>query len=137
MRTLDSRSRRVENVDMYRLLVLCALLPSAGACKRKASDGAPCGAVAARMFNIATEDLGKATLEPAMRRAVADQLPAMRDSLTQICTDGTWSAASRDCMATAVDHQAFQACQQQLSDDQRGKLGQAARGGAGGMTSSH
>jgi hypothetical protein len=87
------------------------------------------------MFNLTTEALGKATLEPPMRRAVADQLPAMRDSLTQICSDGAWSAPARDCMANAVDHQAFQTCQQHLSDDQR--RGLAARGAASGMTSSH
>ena len=137
MRALDSRNRRVENVDMSRLLVVCALLATAGACKRKPNDGAPCGAVAGRMFNLATEDLGKATVEPTVRRAVADQLPAMRDSLTQACTDHAWSAAARDCMANAVDHKAFGACQQQLTDDQRAKLDQAARGGTGGMTSSH
>ena len=119
---------------MCRLLVVCALLVGAGACKRKASDGAPCSAVAGRMFNLATEELGKATVEPTVRRAVADQLPAMRDSLTQACADGAWSAPARDCMANAVDHQAFQACQAQLTDDQRQLL---ARGAAGGMTSSH
>ena len=49
-------------------------------------DDAPCGAVASRLFTLAREDLAKATVDPATRRAVADQLPAMRDSLTQICT---------------------------------------------------
>lgn len=80
------------------------------------------------MFTVAREDLGSAAVDPATRRAVADQLPAMRDSLTQICTDGKWSTQVRNCMANAADHVALQACQQQLTDEQRRALDLAARG---------
>lgn len=100
----------------------------ATACNRKPSDDAPCGVVAARLFTLATDDLGKATVEPATRRAVADQLPAMRDALTQLCTDGGWPAAARNCMANAADHAAFQTCQLQLTDAQRSALDRGARG---------
>jgi len=78
------------------------------------------------MFALAREDLGSASVDPATRRAVADQLPAMRDSLTQICTDGKWSTQVRNCMANAPDHVALQACQQQLTDEQRRALDVAA-----------
>jgi hypothetical protein len=80
------------------------------------------------MFTLASQDLGSAAVDPATRRAVADQLPAMRDSLTQICADGKWSTQVRNCMVNAADHVAFQACQQQLTDEQRRALELASRG---------
>jgi hypothetical protein len=106
--------------------VLLVLLVLAG-CGRK-TDDATCGAVATRLFTMAREDLSKATVEPATRRAVADQLPAMRDSLTQVCTAGKWSTQVRNCMVTAGDPVALQACQQQLTDEQRRALEAAALG---------
>lgn len=108
-----------------RWLVVFALLSSG--CGRK-KDDATCGAVATRMFTLAREDLAKATVDPATRRAVADQLPAMRDALNQSCSDGKWSTQVRNCMVTAGDHLALQACQQQLSDEQRRALDRAAVG---------
>jgi hypothetical protein len=54
----------------------------------------------------------------------------MRDALTAACTGGAWSAAVRTCMAAAPDHAGFQTCEQQLTDDQRKALDQAARGGS-------
>ncbi len=110
---------------LFAVLLACLVI---AACNRKPKEEAPCGTVAARLFTIATDDLGKATVEAATRRAVADQLPAMRDALTQLCTDGHWSAAARNCMANASDHAAFQTCQQQLTDDQRKALDRGARG---------
>jgi hypothetical protein len=107
--------------------VFVALL-ALGACGRKAADDAPCGTVGARVFTLATDDLAKATVDPSTRRAVADQLPAMRDALVAACTDGAWPAAARNCMAKATDHTAFQACQQQLTDAQRQGLDRASRG---------
>lgn len=114
---------RDENVDMRRL-VLVVLLASCGGKK----DEASCGAVATRLFTLAREDLGSAKVDPAIRRAVADQLPAMRDALTLACTDGKWSTQVRNCMVNAPDHVALQACQQQLTDEQRRALDLAARG---------
>lgn len=102
------------------------LLIVAAACRAKA-DGPPCGAVAGRFFTIARADLGNATIEPVTRRAVSDQLPAMRDSLASACSDGAWSTAVRTCMVNASDHVALQA-EQTLSDDQRRGLDRAARG---------
>ena len=104
------------------------ILPLLAGCHRKTPDDAPCATVASRMFSLATQDLGSAAVDTATRRAVADQLPAMRDSLTQICTDGKWSTQVRNCMVNAPDHVAMQACQQQLTDEQRRALEVAARG---------
>lgn len=117
--------RRTENLSMRWLVVVLAL---AGACNRKPTSDAPCATVASRLFTIARDDLAKATVDPATRRAVADQLPAMRDALTQVCTDGAWSTQVRNCMANAADHAALQTCQTQLTDDQRRGLDRAARG---------
>ena len=113
---------------LRRLLVLLALGGSATACHRKSADDAPCATVAGRMFTLASEDLGSASVDPATRRAVADQLPAMRDSLTQICTDGKWSTQVRNCMVSAGDQLALQACQAQLTDEQRRALDRAQAG---------
>ncbi|HEX5058536.1 MAG TPA: hypothetical protein VFV99_04205 [Kofleriaceae bacterium] len=99
----------------------------AAGCGHK-KDEASCGAVATRLFTLAHDDLGSATVDPAIRRAVADQLPAMRDSLTQICTDGKWSTQVRNCMVSAGDHLALQACQQHLTDEQRRALDRATVG---------
>jgi hypothetical protein len=111
-------------------------LASAG-CRGRASDPAPpCSAVAARFLDIARTDLGQAGqaqagVDPATRRAIEDQLPAMRDSLAQACADGRWSAAVRNCLVAARDHVGFEACEQQLADDQRRDLDRANRGPAG------
>lgn len=113
---------------MRRALFVLALAALGASGCRKARSDAPCGAVASRLFTLAREDLAKATVDPVTRRAVADQLPAMRDSLTQICTDGKWSTQVRNCMVNAADHVALQTCQQQLTDEQRRALDLAARG---------
>lgn len=107
--------------------LLVAVLVCAG-CGRK-KDDARCDAVATRLFTLAREDLAKATVDPATRRAVADQLPAMRDALKQACSDGKWSTQVRNCMVTAGDHLALQACQQHLTDEQRRALDRAAPAG--------
>jgi hypothetical protein len=80
------------------------------------------------MFTLAREQLGSATVEPTTRRAVEDQLPAMRDALTQICRDGKWSTQVRNCMVSATNHVELQTCQRDLTDEQRRALDLAARG---------
>jgi hypothetical protein len=112
--------------------VLLAVAIVLGACGGK-KDEASCGAVATRLFTMTRESLGSATVDPATRRNVAIQLPAMRDALTQICTDGKWSTQVRNCMVSAGDHLALQACQQHLTDEQR----RALDGAATGETTSH
>jgi hypothetical protein len=126
---------------MRRLVVLVLF---AAACRAK-SDAAPCGTVAGQFFQLANRDLGSASIDSAppfggpaspgkaglaiddkTRRAVSDQLPAMRDQLALACTEGAWSGAVRTCMANAQDHAAFQACEQQLTDDQRKALDRAS-----------
>jgi hypothetical protein len=87
----------------------------------------PCGTVAGQFYTIATRELGAVT-DPATRRAVVDQLPAMRDALATACSEGAWSAAVRTCMVAAQDHAALQACERDLTDDQRSALDRAARG---------
>ena len=104
-----------------------AIIFALGACGRK-KDEASCGAVATRLFTLTREHLGSAQVDPATRRRVADQLPAMRGSLTQLCTDGKWSTQVRNCMVSAGDHLALQACQQHLTDEQRRALDRATAG---------
>ena len=114
---------------MIRLLAL-ALIITAG-CKG-ASDGPPCGAVAASFSRIANADLARASnaskLDEPTRRAVLDQIPAMRDSLLHACTETRWSREARTCLVAAADHVAFQSCQAQLTEAQRAALDRSALG---------
>jgi len=73
-------------------------------------------------------DLKNAKVDEATARAVTDQLPAMRDALAQACTDGAWSAATRGCLVRANDHAGIEACEQQLTDEQRRDLDRVSRG---------
>lgn len=100
------------------MLLLIALV----ACKRDPNAPPPCGAVGAKLMVLARADLEKGAHDEATRRAVADQLPAMRDSLVNACTDTKWSDAVRRCLVDATDHLAFANCQQQLTDAQRQAL---------------
>jgi hypothetical protein len=109
---------------VHRLVVLALLV----ACRAKAPQGAPYSAVATRQRTLAEADLGSATVDPATRRLVEQQLPGIRDALDRACRDGAWSSGVRDCMVQATDHAAFQACAQRLTDDQRRALDLAARG---------
>jgi hypothetical protein len=110
---------------MRRILVLAVVAVTA--CHAK-SEAPPCGTVAGQFFKLASDDLGSASVDDSTRRAVLDLLPAMRDSLAIACTDGAWSPAVRTCMVSAPDHAAFQACEHQLTDDQRKALDHAADG---------
>ena len=100
------------------------LLLVLGACRTR--DAAPsCAAVAGNFVQIATtalHALPPEQLSDATRRSVLDQLPAMRDALDHACADTTWSAAVRTCLARAVDHVAFAACEDQLTEPQRRAL---------------
>ncbi len=109
-----------------RLVVALAL---ASGCHGATQD-APCGVAAGRLFTIAKDELAASTVDDATRRAIADQLPAMRDALDQACTKGEWTATVRNCIANAPDHVAIQTCEQQLSEAQRHGLDLAARGAA-------
>ena len=125
--------RRVENLRVARPAILALLAVSlvilAGACRGGAGDAAPpCSAVAARFLEIAKYDLKNAKVDEATARAVTDQLPAMRDALAQACTEGRWSAATRGCLVRANDHAGVEACEQQLTDEQRRDLDRATRG---------
>lgn len=105
---------------MFRIAI--ALVLAAG-CKRDPNAAPPCGAVGAKLLVIARAELdGAKGRDEATRRAVLDQLPAMRDALVYACTDTGWSEAVRRCLVDAVDHVAFEACQQQLTDAQRQDL---------------
>ncbi|TMQ06482.1 MAG: hypothetical protein E6J90_18135 [Deltaproteobacteria bacterium] len=102
------------------------------ACRGGADEAAPpCSAVAASFLRLAQSDLDRARPDEATARAVADQLPAMRDALAQACSDGRWTAAVRICLTHATDHAGFVACEQQLTDEQRKGLDGAAGGGPG------
>jgi hypothetical protein len=105
-----------------------ALLVVLAACRAKAGDSPPCATVAGRFFTLAHADLDHAQVDDTLRRAVVDQLPAMRDSLDHVCSEGKWSAAVRDCMVKAEDRPALTACERQLTDDQRAALDRGTRG---------
>ena len=77
---------------------------------------------------IAKSDLEKKQPDEALRRGVEDQLPAMRDSIIFVCNETKWTGAVRTCLVDAVDHAAFEACEQQLTDVQRSGLARSARG---------
>jgi len=107
-------------VPFHRLLLAAALV--AGAC-RGGDDAPPCSAVAGNFILIAQQELARVpTLDPGTRHTVQDQLPAMRDALDRSCSEKSWSAAVRTCLAKALDHVAFQACESQLTDEQRRAL---------------
>jgi hypothetical protein len=120
------RCGRAGRSDQSLAICSLALALFATSCRGK-SEAPPCTTVASQFFVIATGDLAKATVDPATSRAVTDQLPAMRDALATVCKDGAWSAAVRTCMAAATDHAGLQACEVQLTDDQRRGLDRAAR----------
>ena len=102
---------------------MLAVLLFAG-CKRDPNAAPPCGAVGAKLFVLARADLDndKARYDETTRRAIMDQLPAIRDALVNACTETKWSDAVRRCLVDATDHLAFEACQQQLTDAQRQAL---------------
>jgi hypothetical protein len=145
---LDTHRRRAENLGVVRRspsvvarlgrrarlggrrCALAAVLAVA-ACRGAADPGPPCSAVGARFLDLARFDLGQAKVDDATRRAVTDQLPAMRDALVQACADGRWSAAARSCLVAAADHVGFEGCEQRLSDEQRRDLDRANREPAG------
>jgi hypothetical protein len=116
---------REDNAGVLRLSVLVALL--AGGCHGGA-DGASCGQVGTAFQAIAGAEVAAAKIDDATRRAVADQIPAMRDALVAVCKDGAWAAQVRDCMAKAPDHAALQSCEAGLTDDQRRAIDKATRG---------
>jgi hypothetical protein len=105
---------------------LFVLVASLMACRGNARDAAPpCSAVAAKFLGIARHDLDTSGVDEATARAVADQLPAMRDALGQACSDGKWSPQVRACLVAANDHVGFEQCEQQLTDEQRRDLSRA------------
>lgn len=116
-----------ENPVVPRLAIALALVAALGGCKRN-PDAPPCGAVGATFLALSKDALSRATLDSDrdMRRAVEDQLPAMRDAIVHACTESKWSEGVRKCLVQAKDHVAFQACEQQLTDAQRQALDHSA-----------
>jgi hypothetical protein len=101
---------------------------AASGCRGQGPTSAPCATVGARFATIAAGELAAAPLDEPSRRRVAAQLPALGDALTARCDAGGWSAATRNCLAAATDHGAFQACAQALTEPQRRALEDAAAG---------
>jgi hypothetical protein len=110
------------------LTVVSALGATLAGCSSRGDDAPPCSAVAARFLDLARHDLDQAKLDDAMRRDAADQLPALRDTLAQACSDGHWNAATRKCLVQASDHVSFETCEHQLTDEQRRDLDRGNRG---------
>ena len=99
------------------------------ACRGGTGDSAPpCSAVAARFVELARAELSRARADEATARLASDQLPAMRDALAQACAAGTWGPEPRKCLVRASDPVAFEACEQQLTDEQRRDLDRGSRG---------
>ena len=90
------------------------------ACRAKGSPGAPCATVAWRFVHVARAQLGSG--DDALRRGAEAQLPGIASALETACSDGKWSASARDCMVGANDAPALEACERQLTDDQRAAL---------------
>lgn len=82
----------------------------------------PCSAVGAKLVVLAQGELDKATLDETTRRLVLDQLPAMRDTLVNVCTETKWEPSVRTCMVDATDHAGFEACEGALNSTQRDAL---------------
>jgi hypothetical protein len=110
---------------MRAALLITLLAVGAGACGHASDPSASCAAVGARMFQIAQEALGSATIDDATRRAVSDQLPALRDAFAEVCANDAWAPSVRACLARAADHAALEACEQALTDAQRASLDRA------------
>lgn len=110
------------------ILPVIILVIALGACRRGSPDAPPCGAVGAKFLVLAERALEDKKPDEAMRRALKQQLPAMRDTIVGVCMDSTWSAGVRTCLVNANDHVAFEACEQQLTDAQRRALDRASRG---------
>lgn len=97
------------------------LLLAIAGCHR-GGDGASCGQVGQQFQNLALNEISTPHVDVVTRDQIYDQLPALRDSLVAFCKDDAWSAQVRDCMAKAETHVALQACEAQLTDDQRKSL---------------
>jgi hypothetical protein len=103
-----------------------ALLFALAASCRGGTTDAPCGTAAGRFYMIAKADLDK--VDDETRRAVEDQLPAMRDALDRACREDDWTSRVRNCLANAPNHQAFEDCERGLTEAQRNGLERTARG---------
>jgi hypothetical protein len=122
------RARALAVVGALAASTSAAALAGGTGCRKGEGAAPACGAVAARFMYLAEEDLARATVDDATRRAVRAQLPAMRDALATACADSHWTEEVRRCLHAAADHTAFEACQQQLTETQRRTLDRAARG---------
>ena len=109
------------------MLRLIALLLFVAAC-RGAADAPPCTAVGAKVVLLAKRDLEVGKVDDETRRLVLDQLPAMRDSLVNACTDSAWDGAVRKCLVDATDHELFEQCYTRLTTVQRDALAKSAAG---------
>ena len=109
-----------------RAVLISFAIAMAGACSHGTDADPPCGVAAARLFTLARDALAATSVDDATRRQVADQLPAMRDALAEVCARDHWAPAIRACLAHAPDHAAFQACEKDLTDAQRASLDRSA-----------
>ena len=51
---------------------------------------------------------------------------AVRDAMVKACKETKWSPAVRDCLVAAADERGLQACQEQLTPEQRAQLDHAS-----------
>lgn len=112
---------------MLRIALCVTAVAALTACKKGDPSVPACSAVGANFVTIVHASTQKTSLDEATRRALEAQLPAMRDSLVEQCTEGAWSAEVRRCLVQANDNLAFEACEQQLSDAQRQRLAEKTK----------
>jgi hypothetical protein len=95
-------------------------------CNRDPAAAPPCEVAGAKFLVLARNELatmtGSGDAVDATRRAVTDQLPAMRDSLVNACKDSKWDGAVRKCLVDAPSHGVFEGCLRELTAEQRAAL---------------
>jgi hypothetical protein len=95
------------------------------ACQRR-DDTAPCSAVASHLVVVAHTEIRASHADDTLRQRVVMQLPALRDAVDESCSKGNWTAAVRTCLLQARDGVGLEACQRDLSLEQRRMLDRTA-----------
>jgi hypothetical protein len=111
-------------------LLLAAL--AAAACGKGPAEGAPCDEVGTNFLALAHADLRLAAdagaVDPETRGDTESHLPAIRDSIVRHCKEDGWSAATRDCFASARSADHMTRCYEALPPEHRDPLDKASAG---------
>jgi hypothetical protein len=99
-------------------IVFVALLAAAG-CSKKSPD---CDGSIGKGMDSFAASVKTSGLNPQMQAARMDVVTKLRGTLTQRCNDDKWPAEVVSCFATAGSMKGMQACQADLSNEQRTRL---------------